>query len=341
MARGRPSRETIYRRLTDALDELNDRFGGLPSPKESETVWADIWHLEAHHSTALEGNTLVLREVAVLLDHRRAVGAKPLKEYMEVEGYSAAARWVYGQALDPDDWSDGGLINLNEVRRIHHMAMTPVWGVAPHPDATDAESPGGFREHDIAEFDGGMTPPPWTEVPAMLTDWVADVAALGETSTTGTELDVPLPEQLAKLHHRFECIHPFIDGNGRAGRLALNLVLVRLGYPPVVILKKQRDAYLRALQRADEGDHGALGEIIARAMLDNLNRFVVPNVAGPARLVPLTALADDQFSVPALRQAAQRGRLDATQGPDGIWRSSRHAVNNYAANKHIRRPKAT
>ena len=87
-----------------------------------------------------------------------AVGAKPIKEYMEVEGYSEAARWVYGQALDPDDWSDGGLINLNEIRRIHHMAMTPVWGVAPHPDATDAESPGAFASTNIAEFDGGMTP---------------------------------------------------------------------------------------------------------------------------------------------------------------------------------------
>ena len=78
-----------------------------------------------------------------------------------------------------------------------------------------------------------------------------------------------------------------------------------------------------------------------RRLLDNLNRFVVPNVAGPARLVPLAALADDQFSVPALRQAAQRGRLDATQGPDGIWRSSRNAINNYTATKHTRRPKAT
>lgn len=96
------------------------------------------------------------------------------------------------------------------------------------------------------------------------------------------------------------------------GRRSLNLVLARLGYPPAVIFKTQRDTYLGALQRSDEGDHGAVGEIIARAMIDNLNRFVVPNVAGPARLVPLAALTDDDFTVPARRQAAQRTTRPAT-----------------------------
>jgi Fic family protein len=87
----------------------------------------------------------------------------------------------------------------------------------------------------------------------------------------------------------FERVHPFIDGNGRAGRLVLNLILVRLGHPPVVVFKRQRNAYLAAMQRADRDDFGALGELIARAMYDNLNRFIVPNVAGPARPVPLAA----------------------------------------------------
>jgi hypothetical protein len=73
-------------------------------------------------------------------------------------------------------------------------------------------------------------------------------------------------------------------------------------------------------------------------MYDNLNRFIVPNVAGPARLVPLTALVDDEFSLAALRQAAQRGRLDAMHGSDGVWRSSRKAVDAYRAARHRRRP---
>lgn len=341
MARGRPSRATLYARLGAALDELRNRLGGLPSPKESETIWSNIWHLEAHHSTALEGNTLVLREVEVLLVQGRAVGAKPLKEYMEVQGYADAARWVYGQALEPDDWSNGSLISLHELRQIHHMAMTPVWGVAPHPDASDAEAPGSFREHDIHPFGAGMTPPPWPDVPALAADWVGDVVALGKLEAQGLGSKVALPEALARLHNGFERIHPFIDGNGRTGRLALNLILVRLGYPPVIVFKKQRDAYLAGLQRSDSGDHGPLGEIIARAMLDNLTRFIVPNVAGPARLVPLAALADREMTVHALRQAAQRGRLDAQLAGDGIWRSSRKAVDTYKQHKHSRRPGPT
>ncbi len=95
------------------------------------------------------------------------------------------------------------------------------------------------------------------------------------------------------------------------------------------------------MQKADAGDYGPLGELIARAMYDNLNRFIVPNVASPARLVPLASMADKHLSVAALRQAAQRARLAATHGPDGIWRSSQHAVNEYQRTKKNRRPSNT
>jgi hypothetical protein len=95
------------------------------------------------------------------------------------------------------------------------------------------------------------------------------------------------------------------------------------------------------MRRADKSDFGALGELIARAMYGNLNRFIVPNVAGPCRLVPLAALADATVTLPALRQAAQRGRLDAVQGADGVWRSSRKAVDAYLGSKHKRKGRPT
>jgi hypothetical protein len=141
---------------------------------------------------------------------------------------------------------------------------------------------------------------------------------------------------LAASHARFERIHPFLDGNGRTGRLLLNLLLLRLGYSPAIIYLRERDRYLRALRAADGGDPGPLGELVARAVLDNLYRFVVPAVAGPRRLVPITALADTELSEGALRVAANRGRLRAQKGDDGQWRSTRSWVDEYKANRHRR-----
>jgi len=328
--RGRPSRTAVYERLQIQIGELRDRLGGLPSPVEAQDIWRGLWLEEAHHSTAIEGNTLVLKQVALLLAEGRAVGNKELSEYLEVRGYATAADWVYGRAIEPGTWSDGGLITLAEIRHVHSLAMTPVWDVAPHPQAADREGPGSFRQHDIAAFPGGMRPPDWPEVPALMRDLVTTIRKLPK-STGAIKV-----ERIAQQHARFEQIHPFLDGNGRTGRLILNLVLVRLGYPPAIIYKGDRTRYLAALRRADGGDPGPLGELLARAILDNLYKFVVPAVAGPARLVPLPALATPVLSANALRVAATRGRLKAAKASDGSWRSSRAWVDEYQATRYKR-----
>ena len=325
--RGRPSRQTIYRRLASEVVDLRDRLGGLPLPDEAEDIWTDIWYHEAHNSTALEGNTLVLREVATLLAEGRAVGNKDLKDYLEVRGYGDAAQWVYSQALDRGEWLSDALITVTEIRQIHRLALTPVWEVAPHPDALPSEGPGNWRRHDIQPFGRGMVPPDHTEVPHLIADWAKDVCRISEDTA-------PVTEALASRHAAFERIHPFLDGNGRTGRLVMNLVLVRLGYPPAIVHKRDRAKYLIALNRADEGDPGPLGELTARSVLDNLTRFVLPAVAGPARLVPLEALADDELSVIALRTAAGRSRLRATRASDGTWRSSKKWVDEYRASRY-------
>ena len=59
---------------------------------KGEDIWDDLWRQEAHHSTALEGNTLILDQVRKLLDKGLAVGSKELRESLEVRGYADAGR---------------------------------------------------------------------------------------------------------------------------------------------------------------------------------------------------------------------------------------------------------
>jgi fido (protein-threonine AMPylation protein) len=329
-SRGRPARVDVYNRLDTQIEELWVRLGGLPSPLEAAGIWKDIWTAEAHHSTAIEGNTLVISEVEKLLGEGRAVGSKRLKEYMEVKGYADAADWVYREGIQPTSYDPNRHITMQDVRRIHQQVMSLVWDVEPHPDATPEERPGSFRQHEIEEFLSGMKPPSWPLVDAEMSAWLDYANSIVPRSPQ-------FPEEVAKVHRDFEAIHPFLDGNGRTGRLVLNLILVRMGYPPAIIYKNDRRKYLRALQRADAGEYGALGETIVRAILDNLYKFVVPAIAGPARLVPLAALANTEFTATTLRAAANRGALQATKGSDGQWRSSRQWVDDYAKKKYKRR----
>lgn len=326
----RPSRQRVYERLDQAVDDL-ENMGGLPTLAESKGIWEDIWYEEAHHSTAIEGNTLIEREVQLLLFQGRAVGSKELTEYLEVQGYADAALWVYGQAVKDRRGEFG--VTVTEIREIHKRVVESVWRVFPPQHLDRRDAPGEFRHTDIEPLRPGMKPPPSTDVRPLIDDWVERAAQIADTL-------VPLYgehviEDFAALHAEFERVHPFNDGNGRSGRLLLNLLLVRYGYPPAVIHKKDRERYLDGLRRADEGDPGLLGEVLARSVKHGIDRFLIPNLAGPHRFVPLSALTDLGFSHNALVLAAKRGRLEATMA-DGQWYSSRKCVEHYKATRYKR-----
>lgn len=329
--RGRPTRMSIYASVEQTTAELN-RIGGLPGPDVAGDIWADIWYEETHNSTAIEGNTLLLKEVRKLLDTGQAVGDKQLAEYLEVKGYADAAEWVYAQACDRDTERCDPYITLTELREIHRRVVEPAWKVKHPDDLHPGETPGGFRQHNIQAFPGGMTPLDFTDVPPQVSDWLTLANAEPKTGQ-------PLIEHLARVHAGFERIHPFRDGNGRTGRLVLDLLLVRHGLAPAIIYKKDRPKYLRALDRADGSDLGPLGELIARAVKDCLDRFLLPALGGPHQLLPISALTTKTVSVLALRRAAERNALRAVRKPTG-WYSTKSWVSAYIKTKRLIGPRS-
>jgi cell filamentation protein, protein adenylyltransferase len=327
VSRGRPTRSQVLARFDRSINDLW-AVGGLPLPVEAEGIWEGIWHEETHHSTAMEGNTLVLRQVKVLLEEGRAVGNKDLREYLEIEGYGDAAKWVYANAVRRHFGEDTGaaLVTVGELRKIHKLVMEPVWSRFPDDQAQPAEGPGGFRSREIEPLRPGLPVAPWVHVRPRLDDWIAAVQA-------GPEEGEHFLCYLARMHAGFERLHPFRDGNGRVGRLVTNLLLVRASAPPAIINKTVRTPYLRALARADDGDPGPLSELLARAVRTSVEKHILPALAGPSRLVPLGSLETRKLSRGALLSAAKRERLQTVRLGDQYY-SSRRWVQQYASSRH-------
>lgn len=311
--RGRPSFEEILGRLDEEVTLLHERLGGLPRAVEADEVLRSIWIDDVHNSTAIEGNTMTRAQVAELIDHRRASAS--LVESLEVEGYARAADWVYRTA--PQD--EG--VAASTVAEIHAMTVELAWKVEP-PATRDR--PGAWRTSPVRfRTNDGVVP---AAIPAELDSW-------SESSRHMVEH----PIVHAAVHHAwFERIHPFVDGNGRVGRLILNLLLLQNGYPPAVIQVERCRQYLQALERADRENPRSLAEVIARATSATLTQILMPRLAGDAKLVPLATLAaDGPYGAAYLRQLAIAGRLRAVR-EGRLWLSSRVWLDEYVSQRDPR-----
>ena len=109
----------------------------------------------------------------------------------------------------------------------------------------DRSGAGIFRKERVTIRGARHTPPKtWEQIMTMMTDW---------QSWSAENITLPAPVRSAVLHAWLTHVHPYIDGNGRISRAIGNLELIRAGYPPIIIKKKERDRYIEALAESDEG----------------------------------------------------------------------------------------
>lgn len=200
-----------------------------------------------YNSNAIEGNTLTLRETDMVL-RGLTIDQKPLKDHMEAVGHKDAFYFVRDQVKEQAPLSE------RVIKQIHYLVL-----------ADKEEDRGVYRRVPVRIMGAKHEPvQPYLIQPKM--------EQLLEAYKNSTEHIIP---RLAQFHIEFEGIHPFIDGNGRTGRLLVNLELMKAGYPPIDIKFADRVAYYNAF---DEyyGKHnlGVMEKLFAGYVSEKLDRYL-------------------------------------------------------------------
>jgi Fic family protein len=123
--------------------------------------------------------------------------------------------------------------NISQLHEVHALLLG------------ERQGAGMFRKERVRISGSQHTPPrTWEEIMKQMEDWEA---------WSKENHSLPAPIRAVILHAWLTHIHPYIDGNGRLSRAIGNLELIRAGYPPIIIKKKERERYIEALAESDEG----------------------------------------------------------------------------------------
>lgn len=163
-----------------------------------------------YHSNAIEGNTLTLRETAMILQEGITIAEKPIKDHLDLIGYKDAFEYIMELA------DRNTPLTEKNIKDIHSLVLM-----------NDARNRGVYRRLPVTIVGALHTPPQPYLVAVQMEQLLQDYLELKQTHH--------IIEAVSIFHLRFEGIHPFIDGNGRTGRLILNLELIKSGLLPINI----------------------------------------------------------------------------------------------------------
>ena len=202
------------------IDELKEKLKSLRPLSETELkrLHNEFMIENTYNSNAIEGNTLTLRETALILEDGITIAEKPLKDHLEAIGHKDAFLYI----LDLADKNTP--LTEQIIKDIHSLVLM-----------NSAENRGIYRSLPVQIVGATHVPPQPFLVPAQMETLLADYANIKQQKH--------IIEAIAEFHLRFEFIHPFIDGNGRTGRLILNLELIKAGLLPVNIKFADRLKY--------------------------------------------------------------------------------------------------
>jgi Fic family protein len=213
-----------------------------------------------YNSNAIEGNTLTQSETELVLTKGITIGGKTLDEHLEVTGHGEAIAYIEAlaqQATEIKEW---------EIKQIHNLILRKI-----NPDEA-----GSYRTLDVMAAGTNYRYPPHYLLSQLMGDF-----AIWLNSEDALKLH---PVEYATIaHYRFVSIHPFRDDNGRTGRLLMNLLLIRAGYPIVTIDNQIRNEYINALA------HGQQNQDDLEPLLDLVCDGAIASLVETLRLVVTAA----------------------------------------------------
>ena len=266
-------------------------------------VWKRAGALNTWGTNAIEGNTLTRRDVERILLEQRSVPDRPLHDVMETVQHARAFESLLTRKGTP--------IRLPAVLELHEAVFRGI-----------KDDAGEWRRVNVRIAGTRHAPPRMEQVVPMMSEWIESYAKkdmLGEDVFS----------LAAWMHFQFESIHPFSDGNGRVGRLLLNLHFLKHNWPPVHILPPDRNRYLKSLDTGHAESLADLAEFLelamARSVLDLLDQIGTRE----DELRPLKKLAGKSpYSAKYLGLRASQNRLPALK-ISGDWHTSERAIRLY------------
>jgi Fic family protein len=256
-----------------------------------------------YHSNAIEGNTLTLAETELVLEYGMTIAGHPLREHYEVTNHAQAYDAIEHLARNP--------IDMETVLFLHRLIKAQI-----------DEDAGRLRTGPVHIRGASFTPSLAKDLPSYLAQWIRWLRsdqALGYDPVT----------RAAIAHHDFESLHPFFDGNGRVGRLLLNIMLLQDGYPPALVLRDWRQRYIKTLQEASAGSYHGIIDLVGHAVELSLDRYLEACTTATAHLLPMKELAPIfETTVDYLGQLARTGKF-AAQKRGSYWYASVEAVAQY------------
>ncbi len=202
-----------------------------------------------YNSNAIEGNTLTLSETEAVLKDNVTIGGKPLKDHLEVIGHKQAFDYMVQIASEKKSFSE------RTIKEIHSLVL-----------ADKPQDKGIYRRIPVRILGSKHTPPEPLLIEEMMGQLIKEYR-----DTKG----IYTVEKVALFHLKFESIHPFVDGNGRCGRLLLNFDLIKNGYPNIDIKFTDRQEYYDCFNEYHEtGSHTKLTMLVARYVEEMLDKYL-------------------------------------------------------------------